>query len=166
MLDDSTRLAHARWLLDRMHSSIVAIDAKVAVSVGLNTGMLGGLAAAYAVSRPAGSGNASWAILAMALATIALVVSIFCAAMAAIPRTRGTSRSLVYFGAIAQQRGAEFVAALAAVETGDLLADLSTQIHRNAEIATTKNWWIRQGLVWSFLATIPWLVSLALLVAR
>ncbi len=60
MFDEEFKVEQARWLLDRMHASIAAIDAKVAVSVGLNTGMLGGLAAAYAVSRQ-GGGLSLWA---------------------------------------------------------------------------------------------------------
>ncbi len=105
-------------------------------------------------------------LAAIGLAVAALVVSIFCAAMAVIPRTKGAGQSVVYFGAIAQQSRADFTAALTAIDAARLLSDLCTQIHRNAEIATSKNWWIRQGAIWSFGSTLPWLVSLGLLVAR
>jgi hypothetical protein len=41
---------------------------------------------------------------------------------------------------------------------------LTTQIHRNAQIATAKHWWVRKSLIWSFLAAIPWIVAIGLLV--
>ena len=45
-----------------------------------------------------------------------------------------------------------------------LLSDCLAQIHRNAEIACEKFKWVRAGMFWSFVAVLPWIVALSLLV--
>ena len=46
----------------------------------------------------------------------------------------------------------------------DFLADLATQIHRNAQIANAQHVWVRKSLIWSFLAAILWIAAIGLLV--
>jgi hypothetical protein len=97
-------------------------------------------------------------------ATGAMVLAMFCAAMAAIPRMLGPVKSMIFFARIKEQSCADYVAQFAQLNEQDLLSDLTVQIHRNAEIASEKHWWVRKSLIWSFLGAIPWVAAIALLV--
>ncbi len=65
---------------------------------------------------------------------------------------------------IKEQSIADYVDQFARLNEHDLMTDLATQIHRNAEIATEKHWWVRKSLIASFLGVIPWGMAIVLLV--
>lgn len=162
MTDDKQRIETAKWLFERTLGWIATADVKVGVAMALDTAMVGGLAAAFSASEP--SMRTAWCYLSVLMATGGMVVAMFCAALAAIPRMLGPVNSMIYFARIAEHAEADFVAQFAKVSEKELLSDLATQIHRNAQIAKAKHTWVRKSLIWSFLAAIPWIFSVALLV--
>lgn len=162
MTDMPERIEHAKWLFERTLGWIATADVKVAVAISIDTAMFGGLAAAYAASDI--STRNTWAYLALISACLGLVVAVVCASMAAIPRMLGPVSSNIFFARIAAKPAHEFNEAFLRMDESAFLVDLTTQIHRNAEIATTKHAWVRKSLTWSFLAAIPWAGAIALLV--
>jgi hypothetical protein len=92
------------------------------------------------------------------------VLGLFCAAMAILPRTRGPRDSLLFFGPVAAQDAPSYSARFREATDELLLADWTDQIHRNAEIAREKYSWVRRSICWSFLAAIPWVIAVCLLV--
>lgn len=162
MDDQKSKIDHAKWLLERTLGWIATADVKVGVAMALDTAMLGGLAAAYTGSSP--QARTAWCYLALCAAVAAMVVAIFCAGMAAIPRMLGPVHSMIFFARVAERSEADYVAQFSKLDSANFLADLAAQIHRNSQIATSKHWWVRKSLIWLFLGSIPWLISVALLV--
>lgn len=76
----------------------------------------------------------------------------------------GPVRSNIYFARIADKTESDYAAEFVAIDERAFLDDLTIQIHRNAQIATAKHWWVRKSLLWSFLAAIPWIAAIVLLV--
>ena len=162
MTDLPKRIEHAKWLLERTLGWIATADVKVGVAVAIDTAMFGGLAAAFAASDT--STRTTWAYLALISSCVCLAAAVFCASMAAIPRMLGPVSSNIFFARIAEQTTHEFSEAFTRLDDPAFLADLTTQIHRNAEIATAKHSWVRKSLTWSFLAVMPWAAAIAFLV--
>lgn len=162
MTDLPKRIEHAKWLFERTLSWIATADVKVGVAVAIDTAMFGGLAAAYGASDV--STRNAWAYLTLFSACLGLAIAVFCAAMAVIPRMLGPVSSNIFFARIAELPGHEFNDAFARLDDPTFLADLTTQIYRNAEIATAKHAWVRKSLTWSFLAALPWAGAIAFLV--
>jgi len=161
-MEDKQRIETAKWLFERTLGWIAAADIKVAVAMALDTAMLGGLAAAFGASDP--GSRTAWCYLFLLMAVGGMVIAMFCAAMAAIPRMLGPVKSMIYFARIVERTEADFVDQFAKIAEEDFLVDLNTQIHRNAQIAATKHAWVRKSLIWSFFAAAPWLAAIGLLV--
>jgi hypothetical protein len=162
MTDSNQRVETAKWLFERTLGWIATADVKVGVAVAIDTAMVGGLAAAVSASDSAS--RTAWAYVAVSAATAGLVLAIFCAAMAAIPRMLGPVSSMIFFARIAERTEADYCNDFSTMSEVEFLKDLTTQIHRNAQIATAKHQWIRKGLLWSFASAIPWIAAIALLV--
>lgn len=162
MNDDKQRIEYAKWLFERTLGWIATADVKVGVAMALDTAMLGGLATAFAASDP--QQRTAWCYLALLAAVAAMVIAMFCAAMAAIPRMLGPVKSMIFFARIKEKSVADYVDQFALLSERDLLTDLTTQIHRNAEIATEKHRWVRKSLIASFLGVVPWGMAIVLLV--
>lgn len=162
MTDLKRTTDNAKWLFERTLGWIATADVKVGVVVALDTAMLGGLAAAFAASDP--SVRTAWTHLATISSAAGLVVATFCAAMAAIPRMLGPIASNIYFARIAEKSESQYADDFKKLYEEDFLHDLAVQIHRNSQIATAKHVWVRKGLIWSFLAAMPWVAAIALLV--
>lgn len=162
MTSPNPRIDHAKWLLERTLGWIATADVKVGVAIALDTAMFGGLAAAYGTSDH--TTRTAWAMLALIAACGLLAVAVFCASMAAIPRMLGPVSSNIYFARIAERKTADYSDAFARMSETDFLDDLTSQIHRNSEIATAKHAWVRKSLIWSFLSALPWATAIILLV--
>ena len=162
MTDDKQRLEHAKWLFDRTLGWIATADVKVGAAVAIDAALVGGLAAAFAASPP--GSRTGWVLLSIVASLGSLVIAIYCAAMAAIPRMLGPIKSMIFFARIAEHKEPDYVDKFLKVTEREFLIDLITQIHRNAEISTSKHAWVRKSLTWSFLATLPWLSAVILLV--
>jgi Family of unknown function (DUF5706) len=158
------RMESAKWLFERTLGWIATADVKVGVTVAIDTAMLGGLAAVYTASDVAS--RTHWANAFAIAATASMVIAMFCAAMAAIPRMLGPVSSMIFFGRIAERTQADYVDEYQKLSSTAFLEDLTVQIHRNAQIATAKHQWVRKGLTWSFYASIPWIASIVLLIKK
>lgn len=162
MNDDKQRIEFAKWQFERTLHWIATADAKVGVAMALVTAMLGGLAAAFAASDV--TKHTAWSYLATLSAAGTLVMAVFCAAMAAIPRIRGPLHSMIFFARIQEHSIEDYVNQVEHLTEKQLLNDLARQIHRNAEIACEKHSWVRNSLLWSFWGAIPWALAIVLLV--
>lgn len=159
-MNDTERLNHARWTLERQLTWIAAADAKVGVVVTLHVAMLGGLGAAYT----AAAAKSSWVNgMATAYAILALI-SLICAAMALWPRTDGPKNSMIYFGCVVKGRCEDYVNDF--INQGDdfFLVDLAEQVHRNAQIAAKKISFVSTAMKVAFSGSLFWAVAVALLV--
>lgn len=164
MMETNQKIEQAKWLLERGLGWIAAADAKVGVVMALDAGMIGGLAAAFTASEA--RSHTGWCYFMVFSALGCLVIAMFCSAMAAIPRLAGPPESMIYFGKVAERNGSDFVEAFTKLTDENFLSDLTTQIHRNAQIAQDKHRWVRKSLIWSFLSVAPCVISMALLVKK
>lgn len=141
---------------------ISSADAKVAFVFTLATAMLGLLAAVSPSSQE------SWSITSASLASIAAVlevVALLFASFAAFPRTQGPAGSLIYCGGIAERTPETFRDALRDMSTASYAADLVSQCHRNAQIATAKFLWVHRALRCLYASVAPWATALWMLYA-
>lgn len=159
VVDTKQRLQTAQWLLERQLAWIVASDAKVAVILTIQVGLLGGLAAAVA-SNPSRS---TWAALLSIASGLLSCFSIFYAARAVKPDTKGPDTSLFFFGRVAALDECTYVDRLMTVSDEDLLRDWAAQVHRNAEIASEKFGRVGVAMIWGFLAALTWVPAIGLL---
>jgi hypothetical protein len=162
MADDSEKLAHARWVLERHLHWIAAAEVKVGVVIAIDTGLLGALAAALNGNRA--TGHEYLGLLCSFLAAVLLALAVICAAMTVLPRVEGPPSSMIFFGRIAAKPQADFVREFTDAKAGDFLADCLAQIHRNAEIACKKFKWVRKAMWCSFLGAPFWVVAIMSLV--
>lgn len=161
-MDQKERLAIAQWVLERNLAWIAASEVKVGFIVTIDMAMLGGLAAAFGNLKIAERIGCIylWALT----GAIPIAIAIFCSGMSLLPRMDGPERSVLFFGRIAQLDRANYSAKFRQVSDEELLDDLTSQIHRNAEIAASKFLWVRRSMLWSFLSVIPWILAIAILV--
>lgn len=162
MSDENERIKIAQWLFEQTLGWIATADVKVGVAIALDTAMLGGLAAAFASSDY--HLRTAWCYFFVAASTAGMAFALFCAGMAALPRMRGPLKSMIFFGRVAERDADTYVEEFLTMNEKELLADLLTQVHRNAEIANEKHQWVRKSLFWSFLSAGLWIVAIALLV--
>ncbi len=160
--DVHARLATAQWVLERHLAWIAAAEVKVGVIVALDTALLGGLATAFAASDS--DARTACMYFFVLVAAGAAVLGLFCAAMAVLPRTNGPKDSLLFFGRIAGMDATSYRERVRQATDEQLLADCADQIHRNAEIACDKYAWVRKSMMCSFLAAVPWIAAISLLV--
>lgn len=134
------RIALSQWTLDKQLDWIAAADAKVGVTVAIDTAMLAGLAAAWTEAGPVHS------CAQMAVSTFSAAFTVLSLAAAALTfksRIKGPQKSLFFFGRISEQSAATYCQELHNATEQSVLDDLALQIHRNAEIARDKHWWAR-----------------------
>lgn len=159
-MDDTERLNHARWTLERQLTWIAAADAKVGVVITLHVAMLGGLGAAYT----AAAAKSPWVNGMAAAYAILSLVSLICAAMAIWPRTDGPKNSMIYFGCIVQGHSKDYVDDFKNKSDDFFLVDLTEQVHRNAQIAAKKISFVSTAMKVAFTGSLFWAVAVALLV--
>ncbi len=159
MNDDQERLSFAQWILEKNLHWVSAAEVKTGVIVALNTAMLGGLAAAFGAVTE----RSAWANLFSVTSAACLLIAIFCAAMSVLPRTEGPPTSFVFFGKIVKDSRADYVDSFKRADNTAFLNDCLEQIHRNAEIACDKFRWVRNAMMWSFVAVLPWVAAIACL---
>lgn len=164
MSTENERLLTAQWVLERNLGWIAAAEVKVGVIVTIDTAMLGGLGAAFSTAEVAM--RTQWAILFTLGAAICLGIGLACASLAVLPRVSGPSASLLFFGRIGKSTEADYVNSFKGASIDALLTDWTSQIHRNAQIACEKFRWVRHGMLWSFLAILPWFAAIITLVHK
>lgn len=161
-VDVQVRLATARWVLERQLGWIAAAEVKVGVIVAIDTALLAGLAAAFGASDVSVLG--CWTYAFTLGAAGAAVIGLLCSALAVIPRTKGPKESLLFFGQVSALDVQTYAARFRSASAAQMLTDMTTQIHRNAEIARDKYVWVRRSMSWSFFSAILWVAALGLLV--
>lgn len=130
-------------------------DAKVSPIFAIDVAMLG-VSAALAKSI---SSWTIWAAVTGTVSTLLLLASILMLAFVSFPRTDGPKGSNIFFGGIAQQDLTKFADGLANTTAEDSQRDIATQIHRNAEIASTKYGFLKWAFILMFLGMPVWLIS-------
>ena len=162
MSGDKDRLQIAQWILERNLAWVAAAEVKVAVIVTIDMALLGSIGAAYSAATPAARvahADLFWTIS----AAIFVATGIVCAAMAVLPRLKGPTESLVFFGYIRSLPESEYLERFKSASESRLLEDWVAQIHRNAQIAHEKFSWVRRSMWLSFLSVIPWAVAIRML---
>ncbi|AOX99259.1 Pycsar system effector family protein [Jeongeupia sp. USM3] len=164
MSSNTDRLQTAQWIFERHLGWIAAAEVKVGVIVALDTAMLGGLGAAFSAADV--KARTAWAVLFTLTAFILLVIGLICAAMAVLPRVTGPAKSLLFFGRIGPRAEADYIKDFKAASIDEWLDDWAAQIHRNAQIACAKFKHVRLGMIWSFLAILPWFAAIVTLIHK
>lgn len=162
MTDDKERVDAAKWIFERTIGWIATADVKIGAAIAIDTAMLGGLAAAFAGSDY--QLRTAWIYFFVCTAAAGMIFALFCAGFALFPRMAGPTKSMVFFGKIAEMDEDTYADRFMNLTHKDLLADLSAQIHRNSQIACDKHRWVRKSLLWSFLSAAVMVVAIALLV--
>lgn len=144
-LDPKLRIQISQWILDKQLGWIAAADAKVAVVIAVNAATLTALAA-FAASKTL----SICAIFLLAIPVSFIVAALYCTSKALSPQTDGPQQSIVFFGTIEKMASADYVSTLSSISLRELQKDIGKQIHRNAQIATTKHRWVRRSIDWSF----------------
>ena len=164
MSDEKERLDFAKWVLERNLSWIAEAEVKVGVIVTINMAMLGALAAAFGTLKAVE--RTEPVCLGTLIPAVIIAIAIICAAISIHPKLSGPPHSFLFFGRIAQMNKTDYSIKFRQATDGELLDDLTAQIHRNAEIAASKFLWVRRSMWWSFLSVIPWISAIAFLVKR
>ncbi|MGM1051828.1 MAG: Pycsar system effector family protein [Pseudomonadota bacterium] len=130
-------------------------DAKVSPIFAIDVAMLG-VSAALAKTITSWT---IWAAVAGAISSLLLLSSILMLAFVSFPRIEGPKGSNIFFGGIAQQDLTKFADNLANSTDEDSQRDFANQIHRNAEIASSKYSFLKLAFILMFLGMPVWLVS-------
>ena len=145
--------------LDLLLGWIRAADSRIALTLPLAFAMLGVIASL-------GKNVHAWTVL-MAVITaftvVPLALLIMCSAITCFPRTTGPKGSMVFFTGINDRSLSQYEDSVKAMSDEDLVKDLISQCHINAQIAQTKFIWVKKSLLWLFIATSPWFLSIYLL---
>lgn len=158
------RLQTAQWVLERNLGWIAAAEVKVGVIVAIDTGMLGGLGAAFSAADAVV--RTQWAWVLTILACIGLAGALFSVSMAMLPRVTGPAKSFLFFGRVAPCADVDYIDKFRTATSEELLIDWSAQIHRNAQIACEKYRWVQRGMWWSFLSLLPWFATILVLLYK
>jgi len=132
-----------------------AADTRLSLVIPLATAMLTALAA---LSPMPTEWTACTAII-FALTSIFLILSIVFSSLAFFPRTEGPEGSYVFFGGIASRKREEYLKVISELTEEDYISDLSSQCHRNAEIAGIKYGWAQKAIASLLVAILPWLFT-------
>lgn len=151
-------------MLERNLAWIAAAEVKVGAIVAIDTAMLGGLGAAFSTSDVAM--RTYWAVLFTLVAAMLLAAGLTTAAITMVPQLEGPARSLLYFGRVGEVAEPDYIDAFRAATAQQLLEDWTAQIHRNAQIACGKFKLVRQAMIWSFLAILPWFAAIVTLIHK
>lgn len=158
-MDEDAAIARERWVLETMLEWITRYDTKASILLGVDAGMMSVLLALLpGVEAPS--------MTAKILAVFALVTLGFSAVVtlsANVPRTRGPKDSLIFFNAVADLAPEEYARRVTSENPTQHLADLRTQVRRNAQVVKEKF----DALRWSYAATLlavpAWAAAIALL---
>lgn len=158
MSDELEQLRFSQWILERNLGWITASDAKAAFVVTIDSAMLGVLVTAFNALKA--FERTAWAYLFTTFASVCLLLALICIALALLPRLNGPKSSNIYCACISKKSNIDFLENFKKQSIQDMLNDCLAQAHRNAEIATDKFQYLRNGMVLSFMAIPFWLLAL------
>jgi hypothetical protein len=156
---DEEKFKFAQWTLARSLNWIGAADSKVGSIIAVDTAMLGGLATIYGTART----KSEMAVILAVIAALLLTVALACIAGVVKPRLSGPPKSLIFFGKIAALPIADYQDQFRRATRDELFADLSDQIHRNAEIAKHKHEFVVSAILVSILSVPFWTLAVCFL---
>ena len=145
--------------LARLLVWVQAADTRISLVLPLTTVMLGALA----VLAPAMDRWNIFSALTTSFATLFLVLSISCLVFASFPRTEGPKGSMIFFSGINDKDIEQFRESVNSFDENGYIKDLTNQCHINAQIADAKFIWIKRSLIFLFVSSAPWFLSIYLL---
>lgn len=145
--------------LERLLEWIRAADSKISPILAICTSML----AVVAALLPKISCWSIIPIIVGILTILPLIGSLFFLFFAAFPRTEGPKGSLCYFEGIRTYNSNTYLNAIIQMTKEQYSADLASQCHRNAEIASIKYQHIKIALLLLFFSVIPWILFIFIL---
>lgn len=151
----------AQWILGLNLAWISSADSKVGAVTAIDLAMFSALG--FALGSTKLSTRSCPELLAVGFTVLFLLIALFCCAMAMSPRTSGPANSFIFFSHIARRKREQYHLDFASATDEELMADLLAQVHRNAEIADRKFYWVKRGVMFSFAASIPWGIAIWLL---
>lgn len=134
-------------------------DSKVPPILAICTSMLAVVAALFPKIS-------CWTILSIIIGIFAispLILCLFFLFFATFPRTQGPKRSLCYFEGIKTYDPKSYLDEIIKMTDEQYSADLASQCHRNAEIASIKYQQIKIALGLLFFSVIPWILFIFIL---
>ena len=143
----------AEQSLARQLDWIKSVDTKVSILVAVNVATLG-LLATRIPAKPE-----DWCVTALFVCIGAgcyLLSLVFCW-MASFPRLESPNLSMLFFGSISSRSPEDYASRFASLSEEAYLADLLTQVHRNAELASVKFGKVRWATGLLLVGTLPWL---------
>jgi hypothetical protein len=160
-MEIADRINAARDQLNRTLGFFSRVDSKASVVLGVNTGVLGVLAAR---ALPYSALRWEWVPIGLTIGLLAF--SYWHLYKAASPSLDGGQESLLYFREIAKRTEAKYGAAWMSITDDEYLKDLVGQVWRNSEILTQKFTHTKYAFNALALALVPWLISLVALALR
>jgi hypothetical protein len=152
------RLEYARWVLERNLHWISVVETKTAVIMSVDTAMLGALAVVFGALDPAE--RSAWGILWLVLASVPLCASVIYGALAVWPQTAGPANSFIFFEGIKRLTSSAYRRQFLDANEGSLTDDCLAQVHRNAEIASSKFAHVKTSLKLAVCSLPVWVVAI------
>ncbi|KPK21461.1 MAG: hypothetical protein AMJ70_07030 [Dehalococcoidia bacterium SG8_51_3] len=144
--------------LDRIIEWVSRCDYKSSIILGIDTGMLGAMAA-FAMPFP----DLSLFIIITAFITLlTLGTSLAFIITGIYPRTKDPGKSLLYFEAISNCSLDEYKQRFIEIATDEYVSDLLEQCHRNSEILSQKFHRLKLAFLFLIISVLPWSMSIYL----
>lgn len=149
----------AKWILERQLTWISSAEVKLGAVITIGLAMLGAEAVAFSATQLT-LGLIGTAVFVSTF--LLLIFSLISCGISIISRLECSTDSLIFFGMIAKKTSKKYIQELKALTDEDLLDDLGFQIHRNAQIATTKHKWAKLAVLLTYLSLPLWVTTLIL----
>lgn len=155
-MEEETKLAHLRWVLERQLHWIGAADVKAGGMIGAYMA----LAAIAATLLDSGSSPPQSKILFL-IAGAAMLPAFGFAVAVFFPRDSAKRSSLIFFGEIGTMGFEQYKDRGKAANSDQIRDDLLSQIHINAVIARSKHRFAKLSIVWGAVALSVWVGGVA-----
>ncbi len=155
-MEQDELIAHLRWVLERQLHWISAADVKAGGMIGAYMAL-----AAIAATLLDSANPPAIAKLLFVVAGFTMIPALACAVAVFFPRVDATRSSCIYFGEIAQQDLAKFLARRQS--KGEVIDDLLAQIFINAKIATCKHKFAKNSILIGAASLAVWIGAVATL---
>ena len=157
-LSSKEQLSLAEKNLEILLEWVGRFDSKSSVVLGIETGMLGVLAA----SAPVPNLWTCIMILLTAPSIVFISMSLLFIYLSNYPRLKGSDNSLFYFGSICKHTLEKYKQEFSKRSAEEQLKDILEQCHRNSEIISKKFYWLRWAYRMLFIGVFPWGITLYL----
>ena len=162
MTTDSSEIQYkaqaAEKNLDRIIEWVSRCDNKFSIILGIDTGMLGVLAV-FTIPL------SDWSlciVIATIITILTLGTSLAFIIMGIYPRTKGPSKTLLYFDSISKYSLIEYKQRFTEITIDKYLNDLLEQCHRNSEIVSKKFKRLKVAFLFLIIGVLPWAIAIYL----